>query len=267
KQKDLLKIIKDASYYLSKISEKQNRFKNAYQYHIIYQEAKDSLLNAEKIKILEETEAKYNLEKLEYEKLKVENAALTAEKQIAKQKIFIGLLGIVLVIGGAFFGRYFYKKQKEKKEEKEKSVILKRRIDLLNNQLSAKNRELTSKALLISNNNRVLEEAVESIEQYLSSANSDKKELRKLKSRLQNIYEEESWADFVKHFEDVHPNFYKNITEKYPNLSAGELKICAFLKMNLNTKEISQVTNQTIKSIEVARTRIRKNLALTTAKV
>jgi len=69
KDKDLLKIMRDASYYLSKISEKQNRFKDAYHYQLIYQDAKDSLLNAEKIKILEETEAKYNLEKLEYDKL------------------------------------------------------------------------------------------------------------------------------------------------------------------------------------------------------
>lgn len=262
KQKDLLWIIKDASYYLSKISEKQNRYKNAYNYHTIYQEAKDSLLNAEKIKILEETEAKYNLEKLENEKLKVENAALTAEKKIARQKIFIGLLGIILVIGGGFFGRYFYKKQKEKKEETEKSGKLKRRIDLLNNQLNAKNRELTSKALLISNSNRTLEEAVESIDNYLNNENPDKKELRKLKSHLQGVYEEKSWEDFLKHFEDVHPNFYKNLTNKYPDLSAGELKICAFLRMNLNTKEISNITNQTLKSIEVARTRIRKKLGI-----
>jgi len=132
----------------------------------------------------------------------------------------------------------------------------------LNSQLNAKNRELTSKALLIANNNKILEEAVETIDNYLSNENPDKKELRRLKSHLQGIYEEKSWEDFIKHFEDVHPNFYKNITEKYPDLTTGELKICAFLKMNLNTKEISQITNQTTKSIEVARTRIRKKLGI-----
>ncbi len=260
--KDLLKIVLEASFYLSKISYKQNRYKNAYNYHVIYAAAKDSLLNAEKIKILEETEAKYNLEKLEYEKLEIENTALTAESVVEIQKILITLLGVLMIIGTIFFGRYFYKKQKEKKEEKENSIKLKRRIDLLNSQLSAKNRELTSKALLISNNNRTLEEAVESIDNYLSKDIPDKKELRKLKSHLQSICEEKSWEDFLRHFEDVHPNFYKNLTNKHPELSAGELKICAFLRMNLNTKEISNITNQTLKSIEVARTRIRKKLAI-----
>lgn len=261
-KRDLLKTIRDASYYLSKIEEKGNNFKNAYRYGVIYEAAKDSLLNAEKIKILEETEAKYNLEKLELEKLKVENAALTAEKVVQTQKILIGSLGILVIIGAAAFSRYFFKKKGERKTEKEKSIKLNRKIDLLNSQLNAKNRELTSKALLISNNNKILEEAVQSIDSYLSNEHHDKKELRKLKSRLQSIYEEESWEDFIRHFEDVHPNFYKTLTEKYSDLTSGELKICAFLRMNLNTKEISQITNQTTKSIEVARTRIRKKIGI-----
>ncbi len=261
-KKDLLKRIQEASFYLSKISIKQNRYKDAYNYHVLYASAKDSLINAEKIKILEETEAKYNLEKLEYEKLEVENAALSAEGVVEIQKILIILLGVLIVIGGSIFGRYFFKKQNERKKEREKAVKLNRRIDLLNSQLNAKNRELTSKALFISNNNKTLEEAVESIDNYLSSENPNKRELRKLKSHLQSIYEEKSWDDFLRHFEDVHPNFYKILTKKYQELSAGELKICAFLRMNLNTKEISQITNQTLKSIEVARTRIRKKLGI-----
>lgn len=261
-KKDLLIIIQKASFYLSKISKKQNRYKDAYNYHVIYESAKDSLLNAEKIKILEETEAKYNLEELEYEKLEVENAALIAEGVVEIQKILIFLLGVLIIIGGSIFGRYFYKKQKERKNEREKSLKLNRRIDLLNSQLNAKNRELTSKALFISNNNKTLEEAVESIDNFLSSENPNKKELRKLKSHLQSIYEEKSWDDFIRHFEDVHPNFYIKLTEKHSDLSPGELKLCAFLRMNLNTKEISHITNQTTKSIEVARTRIRKKLAI-----
>jgi len=261
-KKDLLKIVRDASYFLSKIEEKKNNYKNAYKFGVIYEAAKDSLLNAEKIKILEETEAKYSLEKLELEKLEVENAALTAEKVVQTQKILIGSLGILVIIGAAVFTRYFFKKKGERKTEKEKSVKLNRKIDLLNSQLNAKNRELASKALLISNNNKILEEAVQSIDSYLSNEHHDKKELRKLKSRLQSIYEEESWEDFIRHFEDVHPNFYKNLTEKHSDLSSGELKICAFLRMNLNTKEISQITNQTTKSIEVARTRIRKKISI-----
>ncbi len=262
KEKHLLSIIRDASYYLYQIAEKQKDYERAFQYSRIYNSVKDSLLSAEKIKILEETEAKYNLERLELEKLKVENAKLTAEQQVQTQKILIGSLIFLVVVGGGIFSRYFFKKQSERNEAKEKSSKLERKIDLLNSQLNAKNRELTSKALLISNNNKNLEDAITSLDGYLISGNSDKREMRKLKSRLQSILEEESWEDFLKHFEDVHPQFYKKLTEKYPALSAGELKICAFLRMNLNTKEIAHIANQTTKSIEVARTRIRKKLSI-----
>ena len=51
--------------------------------------------------------------------------------------------------------------------------------------------------------------------------------------------------------------------EHAPDLSPGELKICTFLKLNMSSKEISAITRQSVKSIEVARTRIRKKMNLT----
>ena len=259
---NLIKCLKDASYYLAEYYSQKGLYKEAYQYQLDYTFAKDSLLNAEKIKILEETEAKFNLEKLESEKLKIQAQALKAKEQVETQNLLIIILGISILIAGSLFGRYFYKKRNEKKEQIEKSHKLTRKIDLLNSQINAKNRELTSQALMISKNNKVLADAVESIDTYLKNEVEDKKELKQLKYRLQNIYEEESWKDFLKHFEEVHPNFYKTLAEKYEDLTPSELKICAFLRMNLNTKDIAKITGQTTKSIEVARTRIRKKMSI-----
>ena len=152
------------------------------------------------------------------------------------------------------------KKRKEKVESSEKSLRMKRKIDLLNNQLNEKNRELTSKALLISQNNEILKDVVTQIEEYLQNENSDKNVLKKLKIKLQQIYEETSWDDFMQHFELVHPNFYKKLVAKFGDLTPNEQKVCAFLKMNLNTKDISQITGQSTKAIEVMRSRIRKKL-------
>jgi len=261
RDRNLLKTELEASLCLSEIFKTTNNFKEAYKYFQNYDAVKDSLLNAERIKILEETEAKYNLEKLEKEKLEIENEALASAKRIQERNILIGLLALVIIISGLFFGRYFRKKRIEKTASERRSLQLTKKIDLLSSQLDAKNRELASKAIMISKNNKILEQISEDIEECLN-IDDNKKDLRKLKNRLNNIYQEENWDDFLKHFNDVHPGFYKKLTDKFPELSSMEQKICAFLKMNLNTKEIAQINSHSVKSIEVARTRIRKKMGI-----
>ncbi|MCB0749880.1 MAG: tetratricopeptide repeat protein [Ignavibacteriae bacterium] len=260
KKKNLLKLVSESSKNMSQAAASMNDFKSAYNYLDIHKTAKDSLLNLEKLKVLEDTEAKYKLEQLENEKNKVENEALIAESQLQNRNLLVLILGILIVASLFMFGTYFVKKRNEKKEAREKASQLTKKIDLLNSQLNIKNRELTAKALVISSNNKTLMEIIDSIDEILNNQTDNKEKLKKLKNKLQSISEDESWQDFLQHFEEVHPSYFKKLTDKYSDLTSGELKICAFLKMNLNTKEIAQITNQTAKSIEVARTRIRKKL-------
>ena len=72
------------------------------------------------------------------------------------------------------------------------------------------------------------------------------------------------WEQFSIHFDDVHNNFLKNMKEKYPDLSPADLKICAYLKINLSSKEIAQILNISLKGVEVARYRLRKKLGIET---
>ena len=58
----------------------------------------------------------------------------------------------------------------------------------------------------------------------------------------------------------VHPGFYEKLCADFPNLTQSELRLCAFLKLNLNTKEIAAINNITINSAKVARSRLRKKL-------
>ena len=61
----------------------------------------------------------------------------------------------------------------------------------------------------------------------------------------------------------LNSKFFKILTEKFPKLSANEKRLCAFLKLNLSTKEISSITGRTTNSIMVARVRLRKKLGIT----
>lgn len=70
------------------------------------------------------------------------------------------------------------------------------------------------------------------------------------------------WDQFAIHFDHVHANFLSNLKDKYPNLSPSDLKLCAYLKLNLSSKEIAQLLNITPRAVEVSRYRLRKKLGL-----
>jgi DNA-binding NarL/FixJ family response regulator len=70
------------------------------------------------------------------------------------------------------------------------------------------------------------------------------------------------WDEFELWFQEVHKDFYRKLNDNFPDLTSREMKICAFLKLNLNTKEIASLTNLTVKTVEVYRSKIRKKLNL-----
>ncbi len=72
------------------------------------------------------------------------------------------------------------------------------------------------------------------------------------------------WENFVYHFDKAHNSFTMNLKQKYPKLTANELKLCTFLRLNLSTKEIAQLMNISLRGVELSRYRLRKKLELPT---
>ena len=68
------------------------------------------------------------------------------------------------------------------------------------------------------------------------------------------------WEEFELRFKEVHSGFYDTLHQKFPDLTPNEIKICAFLRLNMSTKEISSITYQSVKSINMARFRLRKKM-------
>jgi len=82
--------------------------------------------------------------------------------------------------------------------------------------------------------------------------------ISELKANTSNNF----WENFTYSFSRVHKNFYKNLESCHPNLSPSEKRLCSFLRLNLNTKDIAYLTHNTVGSIETARIRLRKKLGL-----
>lgn len=73
---------------------------------------------------------------------------------------------------------------------------------------------------------------------------------------------DEEWNQFAIYFDQVHNNFISILKTKFPGLSATDLKLCAYLRLNLSSKEIAQLLNISLKGVEISRYRVRKKLGL-----
>jgi DNA-binding CsgD family transcriptional regulator len=73
---------------------------------------------------------------------------------------------------------------------------------------------------------------------------------------------DDNWEHFAHHFDKVHTDFLVVLKNRYPGLTANELKLCAYLRMNLSSKEIAQLMNISIRGVEIGRYRLRKKLGI-----
>jgi len=89
----------------------------------------------------------------------------------------------------------------------------------------------------------------------------DKKQFKPLlKSVDYTKYSESNWREFEQQFTTVYKGFFKTLSTSFPSLTPQDLKYCAYLKMNLNTKDIAKLTGLSVRSVETRRYRIRGKL-------
>ncbi len=79
-----------------------------------------------------------------------------------------------------------------------------------------------------------------------------------------NITSEDDWKTFENHFDQAHETFFKRLKEEYPTLTPSDLKLCAYLRLNLASKEIAPLLNISLRGVEVRRYRLRKRLNMNT---
>ena len=85
----------------------------------------------------------------------------------------------------------------------------------------------------------------------------------KLKQQLRRDHNvEQNWEDFKIYFERVNTDFFKRIHEKYPNLTSNDLRLMAFLLLEFNSKEISQILNISPDSVRKRKQRLKVKLQL-----
>lgn len=80
---------------------------------------------------------------------------------------------------------------------------------------------------------------------------------------LKGAKEDDQWKEMSQYIPEFNSEFFVKLLKDYPNLTINERRLCALLNLNMSTKEISDITKQSMHSINVARTRLRSKLGLT----
>lgn len=157
-------------------------------------------------------------------------------------------------------------KEKQLRQEKIKSQqkIIQLENEKLENEVNFKHRELASLALNITSKNEILDQIKTQVKLVSTTMDDQGKSALTQIIKLidNNIRLDKDWEKFEFYFDQVHSNFLKQMRERYPDLTISQLKLCAYLKMNLSSKEIAILMNVSVAAVEKSRYRLRKKFNL-----
>ena len=163
----------------------------------------------------------------------------------------------------------YYKKQREKLLLKTKQKLELKSFENKQQKLSFKNKSLKQD---IENKNRELALSTMSLIKKNEFLGQIKNELKKtpvnenissvVKTIDDNINSSDDWKMFEKAFNNADKKFFKKVKKQHPELTSNDLRLCMFLRMNLNSKDIAPLLNISPRSVEIKRYRLRKKLQL-----
>lgn len=180
--------------------------------------------------------------------------------------VLYGVLGILAV----WFVRRYNRRKLERKhremeermEKQQQQRMAQLEKEELAKEIRLKQNELASTTLNIAKKNEMMLEI-----KNMLLVNKDKfpnsQRYRSFIKKLDgSIEDNEDWKRFEVNFKELHDDFFERLLKTYPSLTPKDLKLCAYLKMNLSTKEIAPLMAISIRGVEIHRYRLRKKLAV-----
>ncbi|GHV70600.1 hypothetical protein FACS189420_2360 [Bacteroidia bacterium] len=158
-----------------------------------------------------------------------------------------------------------FKAENEKKEQE----IIRLKNEQLEMNIQHKSQELANLAMSLARKNEFLIEIKENLSKFFDKTNLSnelsifKKNILQINNRIdENIREDDSLQKFEENFDLVHNNFIRRLSTDFPDLTMAERKMCAYIKMQLSSKEIAPLLNISIRGTETLRYRLRKKIGL-----
>ena len=197
--------------------------------------------------------------------------------------IFYGLIFILLIGTVYYFSRLRILRSREKEASRQQELyarkeeemrrkqleadkeIIRLRNETLRNEMVHKEKELANASMEMIQKNKMLNKIKGDLKKTSEEVTDEgvQIKLRNILRRIdRQVDNEKQWQVFETHFETVHEDFLTRIKEQFPDLSPKELKLCAYLRMNISSKEIAALMNISVRGVEISRYRLRKKLDL-----
>ncbi|NME71738.1 tetratricopeptide repeat protein [Flammeovirga aprica] len=196
------------------------------------------------------------------ETLQLKNIQLNEQEQTIEEStllktrllIVIGLLLFTLILSGFLF--YLKSKIKRIKIERQRyETQMQMEKERAEEIMKIKSKELTANTLLFIEKEQTIKELLAVIKEKVPSS------FNKINAQIAQS-NTDMWERFNTLFIEVDADFYRRLRQKFPELSPTELKHCALIKLKFNTKEMAQLLNISLNSVQISRHRIRKKMSL-----
>lgn len=184
------------------------------------------------------------------QKLKEEDALIRQKK-----RNWIYFVSFSFLLLGCIILFLIYKLQKSK------FIRSKLQNELLLKKLEEKNKEITQKSIEVLHTNEILDSTHKKLND-LKEKTQLKTQINPIIKELKNSQKGFNLEEFEKVFKETQSEFYKKLVAENPNLTRNERNLCAFLRLNLSTKDISAISGQSQNSINIARHRLRKKMRI-----
>ena len=155
------------------------------------------------------------------------------------------------------------------KEEKRRKELAELRNNQLEVELKHKSSELADSIMNLVRKNDMIQEIDALMEELSDTVKHEErkaivtKKISDIRRGIRmNMSDDDNWEKFIENFNMVYDNFMKELTARYPDLKKNDLKLCAYLRMGLSSKEMASLLNTSVRSIETARYRLRRKLNL-----
>lgn len=231
-----------------------------YQQALAYQDTllvvKDSLFVADSKTRIAEMQVKYETEKKEQEIALLQIESYNAE---LKQRFWMGGLLVSVIV--SLLG--FYTLRNRKARMQAELLVTRKEKELIEGQLSYKDKELVNFATFITEKNDFLETVLQRLDSLDVSQEAGKKQLDNLILLIRDHMNlTGSREEFNAHLSTVYESFIQKLEDRYPDLTEHEKRLATLLRVNLTSKQIASVFNISPKSVDMGRYRLRKKMGL-----
>lgn len=196
------------------------------------------------------------------------------------------LLALCVYAMISFIGRYSDRQAAEMKKRKEAEMYeqkirfeeeakrQEREIVMLRNQtlesdLKHKSQDLATSTMNLIRKNEILiriKNEIGKVQSEMGDQSNAAKNLRRLQKIQadirENIDHDDDWQKFEHNFDSVYENYLKRLKKEFPKLTVSDMRLCAYLKMDLSSKDMASMMNMSVRSVEQARYRLRQKLGI-----